>query len=116
MDDSCACKDNIDGIKCDKCKDGYYNFPTCQGNFEKSNHSFIINCRIKSIHYSYVKFQLVIVIYKGQLILLAMIMVNAVVKLISSMTNVMPAQMVFSTFRLAKVSIIYINFRLIFEF
>ena len=28
----CTCKDNIDGIKCDKCKDGYYNFPTCQGN------------------------------------------------------------------------------------
>ena len=48
--------------------------------------------------------------------ILAMIMVNAVVKLISSMTNVMPARMVFSTFRHAKVSIIYINFRIIFEF
>ena len=42
--------------------------------------------------------------------ILAIIMVNAVVKLISSMTNVMPAQMVFSTFRLAKVIIIYTNF------
>ena len=48
--------------------------------------------------------------------MLAMIMVNAVVKLMSSMTNVIPVLMVFSTFRLAKVSIIYINFRIIFEF
>ena len=47
--------------------------------------------------------------------MLAMIMVNAVVKLMSSMTNVIPVWMVFSTFRLAKVSIIYIIFSLTFE-
>ena len=105
MDDSCACKDNIVGTNCDECKNGYYNFPTCQGNFEKSNHSFIINCRIKSIHYSYVKFQLVVVIYKGHLILLAMIMGYAVVKLISMVTNVIHVMQVIPSFHHAKVYI-----------
>ena len=105
VNNECICKDNFNGTKCDECAPGYYNFPTCQGNFEKSNHSFIINCRIKSIHHSYVKFQLVIVIYKGQLILLAMIMVNAVVKLISMVTNVIHVLQVIPSFHHAKVYI-----------
>ena len=27
----CTCIDKVSGDKCDTCKTGYYNFPTCQG-------------------------------------------------------------------------------------
>ena len=53
-------------------------------------------------------FQLATVPYRDLTAILAMIMVNVVVKLMLSMTNAIPVQMVFLTFRLAKVSIIYL--------
>ena len=31
-DGQCSCKDNIDGLKCSKCKDGYFGFPNCKRN------------------------------------------------------------------------------------
>ena len=31
-DGECLCKDNIDGLKCSKCKDGYFGFPNCKRN------------------------------------------------------------------------------------
>ena len=52
------------------------------------------------------KFQLVIVIHKGQMGILAMLMVYAVVKLISLVVNVIHAPVVVSTFLLVKVTII----------
>ena len=27
----CDCKCNVQGLKCDECVDGYYEFPTCHG-------------------------------------------------------------------------------------
>ena len=27
----CTCKDNFEGLKCDKCKPNHFNFPTCEG-------------------------------------------------------------------------------------
>jgi len=27
----CQCRENFDGIRCEQCKEGYYNFPTCEG-------------------------------------------------------------------------------------
>ena len=66
---------------------------------------FIVNCSIKLMHYSYIHFQLVIVIYKGHLILLAMIMVYAVVKLILMVTNVIHVLQVIPSFHHAKVDI-----------
>ena len=27
----CQCKPNFDGSKCEKCGDGYYNYPLCEG-------------------------------------------------------------------------------------
>lgn len=33
----CQCQHNFDGIKCDKCKEGFYNFPSCEGNNVSSN-------------------------------------------------------------------------------
>ena len=38
-----------------------------------------------------------------------MIMVNVVVKLISSMTNAIPVLMVFTTFQLVKVNLLILN-------
>ena len=52
--------------------------------------------------------QLATVTHRDLLAILVMIMVNVVVKLMSSMTNAIPVRMVFLTFRLAKVSIIYL--------
>ena len=34
VNNECVCKDNFNGTKCDECAPGYYNFPTCQGDFE----------------------------------------------------------------------------------
>lgn len=30
-DGVCNCEHNFDGEKCNKCKDGFYNFPVCEG-------------------------------------------------------------------------------------
>ena len=27
----CLCKTRVNGKKCNKCKDGYYGFPNCEG-------------------------------------------------------------------------------------
>ena len=69
------------------------------------NSSFII---IIFLTWFYFISQLATVTHRDLLAILVMIMVNVVVKLMSSMTNVMPVWMVFPTFRLAKVSIIYL--------
>ena len=37
-DGICNCKTNFGGSNCNKCADGYYNFPACEGK-----HYFIIN-------------------------------------------------------------------------
>lgn len=29
----CQCKYNFGGDKCDRCRDGFYNYPTCEGEF-----------------------------------------------------------------------------------
>ena len=31
-DGTCECKDNIEGDKCNSCKEGYFKFPDCEGN------------------------------------------------------------------------------------
>ena len=69
------------------------------------NSSFII---IIFLTWFYFISQLATVTHRDLLAILVMIMVNVVVKLISSMTNAIPVRMVFLTFRLAKVSIIYL--------
>ena len=69
------------------------------------NSSFII---IIFLTWFYFISQLATVTHRDLLAILVMIMVNVVVKLMSSMTNAIPVRMVFLTFRLAKVSIIYI--------
>ena len=28
----CQCKDNFDGNRCEKCKEGFYNYPICEGS------------------------------------------------------------------------------------
>ena len=28
----CSCTPNIGGLRCDKCDDGFYGFPDCEGN------------------------------------------------------------------------------------
>jgi len=30
-DGKCKCKPNFTGTRCDKCKEGLYNFPICEG-------------------------------------------------------------------------------------
>lgn len=27
----CQCHENFDGLQCDQCKEGFYNFPRCEG-------------------------------------------------------------------------------------
>lgn len=27
----CQCRENFDGSRCNQCKEGFYNFPTCEG-------------------------------------------------------------------------------------
>lgn len=31
VDGVCRCWPNFDGEKCDKCREGFYNFPSCEG-------------------------------------------------------------------------------------
>ena len=44
-DGTCICKDNVDGDKCEKCVDGFYPYPECNGGkiffLSKKNHTFI---------------------------------------------------------------------------
>jgi hypothetical protein len=28
----CQCKDNFDGNRCERCQEGFYNYPICEGN------------------------------------------------------------------------------------
>lgn len=28
----CQCKENFDGNRCEKCKEGFYNYPICEGS------------------------------------------------------------------------------------
>lgn len=39
----CQCKENFDGNRCEKCKEGFYNYPICEGNishdFDSSSNS-----------------------------------------------------------------------------
>lgn len=30
----CTCKPNYSGPKCDKCAPGFYDYPSCHGNFK----------------------------------------------------------------------------------
>lgn len=30
----CECKDNVEGLPCDHCKDEHFGFPTCEGNLK----------------------------------------------------------------------------------
>lgn len=43
----CPCKDNFDGPACDKCADGYWNFPECERKFNLwlviSDHSYLLS-------------------------------------------------------------------------
>ena len=44
-DGQCTCKDEIEGANCDKCKDGYFDFPNCKGILKIFFH-FSIVCKI----------------------------------------------------------------------
>ena len=37
-DGVCNCKANVEGVKCDKCLAGYFNFPACTGKWCKSTY------------------------------------------------------------------------------
>ena len=34
----CDCKDNVEGLPCDHCKDEHFGFPTCEGNYNRLYH------------------------------------------------------------------------------
>ena len=36
----CYCKRSIEGDNCDQCIEGYFGFPTCQGNFHQPSKVF----------------------------------------------------------------------------
>ena len=37
----CYCKRSIEGDNCDKCVEGFFGFPTCQGTFYTSETLFL---------------------------------------------------------------------------
>jgi len=45
----CNCKTNFDGINCNKCADGYYNFPACEACNCNSQGSIDVLCNDKGV-------------------------------------------------------------------
>ena len=38
IEGKCQCRPNFDGIRCEQCKEGLYNFPICEGNIIVYSH------------------------------------------------------------------------------
>ena len=40
-DGQCKCKPKMEGLTCNRCKDGFYDFPKCKGNFKSIFRHFL---------------------------------------------------------------------------